>query len=184
MLCASAAFAEEGVFDYTVFEENGYISVDINSFNETWNVSIIAWNTIGTMLTTFSVMGTLDGKIISSGIVFVGSVCDEISVLVDDTTYTFDTRMQKELMSVAGCAIYFSPETESFFQALAAAESVDIHMTTVDDEEIDVSLTGSSLEQIQFVLTEMFEQNALDCYTDEMQGNWEILEFLQLMTVD
>ena len=55
---------------------------------------------------------------------------------------------------------------------------------TLDGEEIDTSITGSDLEETQFVLTKLFEQDVLDCHTDEMQENWELLELLQFMTVD
>ena len=184
LLCASAAFAEEGVFDYTVFEENEDIDFEIDRFDKIWSVSVIAMSTAADVLTGFSVDGTLDGQIEIAGLLASGDNCDEVKVLLDDTMYTFDTRMQEEIVDAGACSIFLTPETEPFFQALATAGSVDIRLTTGDDEEIDTSITGSGLEEIQFVLTKLFEQDVLECCTDEMQENWEVLELLQFMTVD
>ena len=39
-LCATAAFAEEGVFDYTVFEGNGDIGFEIDHFDNEWTAYI------------------------------------------------------------------------------------------------------------------------------------------------
>lgn len=183
-LCASAALAEDGVFDYTVFEENEDIDLEIDHFDDEWNVTVVAMSTVADMLTGLLVHGTLDGEIDNIYLLFAGDNCDEVKVLLDDTMYTFDTRIQEEVLDGDSCAIYLTPETEPFFQALATAGTVDIRLTTASGEDIDTSITGSSLEEIQFVLTKLFEQDALNCHTDLMQENWELVELLQFMTVD
>ncbi len=184
MLCATAAFAEEGVFDYTVFEENEDIDLEIDRFDDEWSVTVVAMSTVADMPAGLVVHGKLDGEIDNIYLGFAGDHCDEVRILLDDTMYTFDTRMQEEVLGSDACAIILTPETEPFFQALATAESVDIRLTTASGEDIDTSITGSDLEETQFVLTKLFEQDVLDCHTDEMQENWELLELLQFMTVD
>ena len=62
-LCATAALAENGVFDYTAFEENEDINFEIDRFDESWNATITAWSTIGDMLGGFTMNGTLDGEL-------------------------------------------------------------------------------------------------------------------------
>ena len=183
-LCASAALAEEGVFDYTVFEENEDIDFEIDRFDDEWSVTVAAMSTVADMPTGLAVNGTLEGEIGLIHLMFVGDNCDEVKVLLDDTMYTFDTRMQEEIVDAGACSIFLTPETEPFFQALATAGTVDIRLTTASGEDIDTSITGSGLEEIQFVLTKLFEQDVLECCTDEMQENWEELELLQFMTVD
>ena len=185
-LCASVALAEEGVFDYTVFEENEDIDFEIDRFDNEWTVYVYFLSAIADIPggAGFSVNGTLDGEISLVNMLFLGDYCDEVKVLLDDTMYTFDTRMQEEVLANAACGIILTPGTEPFFQALATAETVDIRLTTASGEDIDISITGSDLEEIQFVLTKLFEQDVLDCYTDEMQENWEALELLHFMTVD
>ena len=84
---------------------------------------------------------------------------------------------------VFGIRRSLTPETEPFFRALATAEEVNVRVT-LDGEEIDTSITGSSLTQLQFVLTELFAQDVMNCYTEEGEGIWELLELMQLMTVD
>ena len=180
-LCVSAAFAAEGVFDYTVFEGNEDIDFEIDRFDKSW---IIAMIIDADMLTGFTVQGTLDGEITGTALAFNGDNCDEVKVLLDDTMYTFDTRMQEAILDVGGCIILLTPETEPFFQALATAETVDIRFTTVDDEVIDTSITGSDLEEIQFVLTELFAQDVMNCYTEDGEDTWDTADLLQPMTVD
>ena len=183
-LCASVALAEEGVFDYTVFEENEDIDLEIDRFDDEWSVTIVAMSTVADMPAGLVVHGKLDGEIDNIYLGFVGDHCDEVRILLDDTMYTFDTRMQEEIVDAGACSIFLTPETEPFFQALATAGTVDIRLTTASGEDIDTSITGSGLEEIQFVLTKLFEQDVLECCTDEMQENWEELELLQFMTVD
>ena len=184
-LCVTAAFAEEGVFDYTVFEENEDIDLEIDNFDNSWNVNVTATSTMADMPTGLIVDGTLDGKIYMIRLIFIGDNCDEVKVLLDDTVYTFDTRMQVEVLGDGSYYILLTPETEPFFQALATAGTVDIRSTTGDDEEIDTSITGSDLEEIQFVLTELFAQDVMNCYTEDGESIWvEVLELLQFMTVD
>ena len=183
MLCATAALAENGVFDYTAFEENEDINFEIDRFDDEWSI-IVAMSIRANMRAWLDVQGTLDGKIIGTALAFDGNDCDEVKVLLDDTMYTFDTRIQGEALDAGACFILLTPGTEPFFQALATAETVDIRLTTASGEDIDISITGSDLEEIQFVLTKLFEQDVLDCYTDEMQENWEALELLHFMTVD
>ena len=180
-LCASAAFAAEGVFDYTVFEGNEDIDFEIDRFDKSW---IIAMIIDADMLTGFTVQGTLDGEITGTALAFNGDNCDEVKVLLDDTMYTFNTRMQEVVLDLGGCLITLTPETESFFQALATAESVDIRLTTAGGEDIDTSISGSSLTEMQFMLTELFAQDVMNCYTEEGEDIWELLELMQLMTVD
>ena len=180
-LCATAAFAEEGVFDYTVFEENEDIDLEIDNFDKSWSISI---STFDETFTGFSAQGTLDGKVEMAGLIFVGDNCDEVKVLLDDTMYTFNTRMQEVVLDLGGCLITLTPETESFFQALATAESVDIRLTTAGGEDIDTSITGSDLEEIQFVLTELFAQDVMNCYTADGEDLWDTADLLQTMTVD
>ena len=180
-LCASAAFAAEGVFDYTVFEGNEDIDFEIDRFDKSW---IIAMIIDADMLTGFTVQGTLDGEITGTALAFNGDHCDEVKVLLDDTMYTFNTRMQEVVLDLGGCLITLTPETESFFQALATAESVDIRLTTAGGEDIDTSISGSSLTEMQFMLTELFAQDVMNCYTEEGEDIWELLELMQLMTVD
>ena len=183
LLCAGAAFAEEGVFDYTVFEENEDISFEIDNFDKTWRGGVLALSTVADMLTALIMDGTLDGKIYMIQLVFIGDNCDEVKVLLDDTMYTFDTQIQEAVLDDQ-CAIILAPGTEPFFQALATAETVDIRFTTASNEDIDISITGSDLEVIQFVLTKLFEQDVMNCYTEEGEGTWEVTEPLQFMTVD
>ena len=187
-LCATAALAEEGVFDYTVFEENEDIDLEIDRFDESWNATITAWSTIGDMLGGFTMNGTLDGELGLVYLYFVGDYCDEVRVLVDDTIYTFNTGMQEyvlaNMLRGEGCIIFLTPETEPFFQTLATAETVDIRFTTVDDEVIDTSIAGSDLEKIQFMLAELFAQDVVSCYIKDGEDLWEMMEFMHPMTVD
>ena len=182
-LCASAAFAEEGVFDYTVFEGNEDIDFEIDRFDKTWRGGVLALSTVADMLTALIVDGTLDGKIYMIQLVFIGDNCDEVKVLLDDTMYTFDTQIQEAVLDDQ-CAIILAPGTESFFQALATAETVDIRFTTASNEDIDTSITGSDLAEIQFVLTELFAQDVMNCYTEDGEGIWETFDLMQTMTVD
>ena len=184
-LCATAAFAAEGVFDYTVFEENEDIDLEIDNFDESWSINI---STFDEMFTGFSVQGTLDGKIVAAALIFVGDNCDEVKVLLDDTMYTFDTRMQEyvlaNMLRGEGCIIFLTPETEPFFQTLATAETVDIRFTTGDDEVIDTSIAGSDLDKIQFMLAELFAQDVVSCYIKDGEDLWEMMELMHPMTVD
>ena len=180
-LCATAAFAEEGVFDYTVFEENEDIDLEIDNFDESWSINI---STFDEMFTGFSAQGTLDGKIVAAALIFVGDNCDEVKVLLDDTMYTFDTRMQEVVLDYGGCLITLTPETEPFFQALATAGTVDIRLTTASGEDIDISITGSDLEEIQFVLTKLFAQDVMNCYNEDGKDAWDTADLLHPMTVD
>ena len=182
-LCATAALAENGVFDYTAFEENEDINFEIDRFDDEWSI-IVAMSIRANMRAWLDVQGTLDGKIIGTALAFDGNDCDEVKVLLDDTMYTFDTRMQEEVLSSDACAIILTPETEPFFQALAPAESVDIRLTTASGEDIDISITGSDLEEIQFVLTELFAQDVMNCYNEDGKDAWDTADLLHPMTVD
>ena len=72
---------------------------------------------------------------------------------------------------------------EPFFRALATAKEVNVRVT-LDGEEIDTSISGSSLTEMQFVLTELFAQDVMDCYTEEGEDMWDTFELMQFMTVD
>ena len=179
-LCATAAFAEEGVFDYTVFEENEDIDFEIDHFDDEWTAYIPLMSTIVDAPMSFSAIGTLDG---GSYMVFlhVNEPCEEVKVQVDDTVYTFDTTLQAIELGTAGLTL--TSETEPFFRALATAEEVNVRVT-LDGEEIDTSITGSDLEEIQFVLTELFAQDVMNCYTADGEDLWDTIDIMQLMTVD
>ena len=182
-LCASAAFAAEGVFDYTVFEENEDIDFEIDHFDDEWTAYIPLMSTIVDAPMSFSAIGTLDGGIVVVNL-YVGELCEEVKVQVDDTVYEFFTMLQASLVDASGVGLTLTPETEPFFQALATAETVDIRLTTISGEDIDTSISGSSLTEMQFMLTELFAQDVMNCYTEEGEDIWELLELMQLMTVD
>ena len=182
-LCATAALAENGVFDYTAFEENEDIIFEIDNFDKTWRGGVLALSTVADMLTGLIVDGTLDGKIYMIQLVFIGDNCDEVKVLLDDTMYTFDTQIQEAVLDDQ-CAIILAPGTETFFQALATAGTVDIRLTTASGEDIDISITGSDLEEIQFVLTKLFAQDVMNCYTEDGEDTWDTADLLHPMTVD
>ena len=182
LLCASAAFAEEGVFDYTVFEENEDIDFEIDHFDDEWTAYIPLMSTIVDAPMSFNAIGALDGGIVMVHL-YVNKPCEEVKVQVDDTVYTFDTALQVIVLDTSGVGLTLTPETEPFFRALATAEEVNVRVT-LDGEEIDTSITGSSLTELQFVLTELFAQDVMNCYTEEGEGIWELLELMQLMTVD
>lgn len=181
-LCASAAFAEEGVFDYTVFEENEDIDLEIDHFDDEWTAYIPLMSTIVDAPMSFSAIGTLDGGIVVVNL-YVGELCEEVKVQVDDTVYEFFTMLQASLVDASGVGLTLTPETEPFFRALATAEEVNVRVT-LDGEEIDTSITGSSLTQLQFVLTELFAQDVMNCYTEDGEGIWETFDLMQTMTVD
>ena len=181
MLCASAAFAEEGVFDYTVFEENEDLDFEIDNFNNQWVVYCAFLSTIADVPTGFGVIGTLDGGIEMVGFA-ITETCGEVKVQVDDTVYTFDTALQA-LVTDADTGLTLTPETEPFFRALAGAEEVNMKVT-VDGKEIDTSITGSGLEDLQLMLMELFEQDVMDCFTEDGEDMWDTMEILQAMTVD
>lgn len=181
-LCASAALAEDGVFDYTVFEENEDIDFEIDHFDGEWTAYIPLMSTIVDAPMSFSAIGTLDGGIYMV-FLHVNEPCEEVKVQVDDTVYTFDTALQAILLGGSGVGLMLTPETEPFFRALATSEEVNVRVT-LDGEEIDTSISGSSLTEMQFVLTELFAQDVMNCYTEEGEGIWELLELMQLMTVD
>ena len=84
MLCATAAFAEEGVFDYTVFEENEDIDFEIDHFDDEWTAYIPLMSTIVDAPMSFSAIGTLDGGIYMV-FLHVNEPCEEVKVQVDDT---------------------------------------------------------------------------------------------------
>ena len=182
-LCATAALAENGVFDYTAFEENEDINFEIDRFDDEWSI-IVAMSIRANMRAWLDVQGTLDGKIIGTALAFDGNDCDEVKVLLDDTMYTFDTRIQGEALDAGACFILLTPETEPFFQALATAETVDIRLTTISGEDIDTSISGSSLTEMQFVLTELFAQDVMNCYTADGEDLWGTIDIMQFMTVD
>ena len=182
LLCASAAFAEEGVFDYTVFEGNEDIDFEIDHFDDEWTAYIPLMSTIVDAPMSFSAIGTLDGGIVMVHL-YVNEPCEEVKVQVDDTVYTFDTALQVILLDTSGVGLTLTPETEPFFRALATAEEVNVRVT-LDGEEIDTSITGSSLTQLQFVLTELFAQDVMNCYTEDGEGIWETFDLIQTMTVD
>ena len=181
-LCATAAFAEEGVFDYTVFEENEDIDFEIDHFDDEWTAYIPLMSTIVDAPMSFNAIGALDGGIVMVHL-YVNKPCEEVKVQVDDTVYTFDTALQVILLDTSGVGLTLTPETEPLFRALATAEEVNVRVT-LDGEEIDTSITGSSLTELQFVLTELFAQDVMNCYTEEGEDIWELLELMQLMTVD
>lgn len=182
-LCATAALAEDGVFDYTVFEENEDIDFEIDHFDGEWTAYIPLMSTIVDAPMSFSAIGTLDGGIVVVNL-YVGELCEEVKVQVDDTVYEFFTMLQASLVDASGVGLTLTPETEPFFQALATAETVDIRLTTISGEDIDTSISGSSLTEMQFMLTELFAQDVMNCYTEEGEGIWELLELMQFMTVD
>ena len=182
MLCATAAFAEEGVFDYTVFEENEDIDFEIDHFDDEWTAYIPLMSTIVDAPMSFSAIGTLDGGI-AMVYLYVGELCEEVKVQVDDTVYTFDTALQAILLDSSGVGLMLTPEMEPFFRALATAKEVNVRVT-LDGEEIDTSISGSSLTEMQFVLTELFAQDVMDCYTEEGEDMWDTFELMQFMTVD
>ena len=180
MLCATAAFAEEGVFDYTVFEENEDIDFEIDHFDDEWTAYIPLMSTIVDAPMSFSAIGTLDGGIYMV-FLHVNEPCEEVKVQVDDTVYTFDTTLQAIELGTVGLTL--TPETEPFFRALATAEEVNVRVT-LDGEEIDTSISGSSLTEMQFVLTELFAQDVMNCYTEDGEDLWDTIDIMQLMTVD
>ena len=92
-LCATAAFAEEGVFDYTVFEENEDIDFEIDHFDDEWMAGVALMSTIVDVPMSFHAIGTLDGGIVMVHL-YVNKPCEEVKVQVDDTVYTFDTALQ------------------------------------------------------------------------------------------
>ena len=181
-LCATAAFAEEGVFDYTVFEENEDIDFEIDHFDDEWAAGVALLSTIVDVPMVFGVTGTLDGGI-SMVALTISEPCEEVKVQVDDTVYTFDTALQVILLDTSGVGLTLTPETEPFFRALATAEEVNVRVT-LDGEEIDTSISGSSLTEMQFVLTELFAQDVMNCYTEDGEGIWETFDLIQTMTVD
>lgn len=181
-LCATAAFAEEGVFDYTVFEKNEDIDFEIDRFDDEWTAYIPLMSTIVDAPMSFSAIGALDGGIVMV-LLYVNDPCEEVKVQVDDTVYTFDTALQVIVLDTSGVGLTLTPETEPFFRALATAEEVNVRVT-LDGEEIDTSITGSSLTQLQFVLTELFAQDVMNCYTEDGEGIWETFDLMQTMTVD
>lgn len=181
-LCATAAFAEEGVFDYTVFEGNEDIDFEIDHFDDEWTAYIPLMSTIVDAPMSFNAIGTLDGGIVMVHL-YVNEPCEEVKVQVDDTVYTFDTALQVILLDTSGVGLTLTPETEPLFRALATAEEVNVRVT-LDGEEIDTSITGSSLEEIQFVLTELFAQDVMNCYTEDGKDMWETADLMQTMTVD
>ena len=181
-LCATAAFAEEGVFDYTVFEGNEDIDFEIDHFDDEWTAYIPLMSTIVDAPMSFNAIGTLDGGIVMVHL-YVNEPCEEVKVQVDDTVYTFDTALQVILLDTSGVGLTLTPETEPLFRALATAEEVNVRVT-LDGEEIDTSITGSDLEEIQFVLTELFAQDVMNCYTEDGKDMWETADLMQTMTVD
>ena len=70
-----------------------------------------------------------------------------------------------------------------FFRALVTAEEVNVRVT-LDGEEIDTSIFGSSLTEMQFVLTELFAQDVMNCYTADGEDLWGTIDIMQFMTVD
>ena len=131
---------------------------------------------------SFNAIGTLDGGIVMVHL-YVNEPCEEVQVQVDDTVYTFDTALQVILLDTSGVGLTLTPETEPLFRALATAEEVNVRVT-LDGEEIDTSITGSSLTQLQFVLTELFAQDVMNCYSEDGEGIWETADPMQTMTVD
>ena len=181
-LCATAAFAEEGVFDYTVFEGNGDIGFEIDHFDNEWTAYIPLMSTIADAPMSFSAMGAVDGGVIMV-FLYVNDPCEEVKVQVDNTVYTFDTALQVILLDTSGVGLTLTPETEPFFRALATAEEVNVRVT-LDGEEIDTSISGSSLTEMQFVLTELFAQDVMNCYSEDGKDMWETADLMQTMTVD
>ena len=179
-LCASAAFAEEGVFDYTVFEENEDINFEIDRFDDEWTTSVTLLSTYADVPMVFGVTGTLDGGIYMV-FLHVNEPCEEVKVQVDDTVYTFDTTLQAIELGTVGLTL--TPETEPFFRALATAEEVNVRVT-LDGEEIDTSISGSSLTEMQFMLTELFAQDVMNCYTEDGEDVRDTADRLHRMTVD
>lgn len=181
-LCATAALAEEGVFDYTVFEENEDIDFEIDHFDDEWTAYIPLMSTIVDAPMSFNAIGTLDGGIVMVHL-YVNEPCEEVKVQVDDTVYTFDTALQVILLDTSGVGLTLTPETEPLFRALATAEEVNVRVT-LDGEETDTSITGSSLTKLQFILTELFAQDVMNCYSEDGEGIWETFDLMQTMTVD
>ena len=181
-LCATAAFAEEGVFDYTVFEENEDIDFEIDHFDDEWMAGVALMSTIVDVPMSFHAIGTLDGGIVMVHL-YVNKPCEEVKVQVDDTVYTFDTALQVIVLDTSGVGLTLTPETEPFFRALATAEEVNVRVT-LDGEEIDTSIFGSSLTEMQFVLTELFAQDVMNCYTADGEDLWDTIDLMQTMTVD
>ena len=181
-LCATAALAEDGVFDYTVFEENEDIDFEIDHFDDEWTAGVALLSTIVDVPMVFGVTGTLDGGI-SMVALTSSEPCEEVKVQVDDTVYTFDTALQAILLGGSGVGLMLTPETEPFFRALATSEEVNVRVT-LDGEEIDTSISGSSLTEMQFVLTELFAQDVMNCYTEDGEDTWDTADLLQPMTVD
>ena len=182
LLCATAAFAEEGVFDYTVFEENEDIDFEIDHFDGEWTAYIPLMSTIVDAPMSFSAIGTLDGGIVMVHL-YVNDPCEEVKVQVDDTVYTFDTALQVIVLDTSGVGLTLTPETEPFFRALATAEEVNVRVT-LDGEEIDTSISGSSLTEMQFMLTELFAQDVMNCYTEDGEDVRDTADRLHRMTVD
>ena len=181
-LCASAAFAEDGVFDYTVFEENEDINFEIDRFDDEWTTSVTLLSTYADVPMVFGVTGTLDGGISVVSLVSTEPY-EEAKVQVDDTVYTFDTSLQAVLLGGSYAGLTLTSETEPFFRALATAEEVNVRVT-LDGEEIDTSIFGSSLTEMQFVLTELFAQDVMNCYTADGEDLWGTIDIMQFMTVD
>ena len=181
-LCATAAFAEEGVFDYTVFEENEDIDFEIDHFDDEWTAYIPLMSTIVDAPMSFNAIGTLDGGIVMVHL-YVNEPCEEVKVQVDDTVYTFDTALQVILLDTSGVGLMLTPETEPFFQTLATAEEVNVRVT-LDGEENGTDITGSDLEKMQLVLAELFAQDVMNCYTEDGEAMWDAAGLIQTMTVD
>ena len=127
-LCATAAFAEEGVFDYTVFEGNGDIGFEIDHFDNEWTAYIPLMSTIADAPMSFSAMGAVDGGVIMV-FLYVNGPCEEVKVQADDTVYTFDTALQAILLDSSGVGLMLTPEMEPFFRALATAKEVNVRVT-------------------------------------------------------
>ena len=182
LLCASAALAEDGMFDYTVFEENEEIDFEIDHFDDEWTAGVALLSTIVDVPMVFGVTGTLDGGI-SMVALAISEPCEEVKVQVDDTVYTFDTALQVILLDTSGVGLMLTPETEPFFQTLATAEEVNVRVT-LDGEENGTDITGSDLEKMQLVLAELFAQDVMNCYTEDGEAMWDAAGLIQTMTVD
>lgn len=181
MLCASVALAEEGVFDYTVFEDEANI-IDFDQTSDEWVASVALFSVFTDAVMTIGVTGTSDGSITAVAFVILGT-WEEVKVQVDDTVYTFNTALQQLMFGDAVIGLLLTPKMEPFFRALATAEEVNVWLTQ-DGEEVDTSITGSSLANLQFLLAELFAQDVMNCYTQDGESAWNTFGIFQTMTVD
>ena len=113
---AESAASEDGVLDYSIFENDPAYAFEIDRFDKTWTASVEVTGDASSLSMLMSVMGNLDGEVhfFALGLPY-STECEKVQFLIDETVYSFDLSLVTDALYLA--IIFLTPDTYAFFRS-------------------------------------------------------------------